>query len=29
MLGTEDDYLPNPPRIEEGIKDVLDDRGGM
>jgi pyruvate dehydrogenase E1 component beta subunit len=29
MLGMEDYYLPNPPRIEEGIKDVLDGEGGV
>ncbi len=28
MLGMEDYYLPHPPRIEEGIKDVLDLKGG-
>jgi len=29
MLAMEDFYLPNPPRIEEGIKDVLDGEGGV
>jgi len=29
MLGMEDYYLPNPPRIEEGIKRVLDVEGGV
>jgi pyruvate dehydrogenase E1 component beta subunit len=29
MLGREDYYLPNPPRIEEGIKDALDVKGGV
>lgn len=29
MLGREDYYLPNPPRIEEGIKDALDVNGGV
>jgi pyruvate dehydrogenase E1 component beta subunit len=29
MLGREDYYLPNPPRIEEGSKDVLDIEGGV
>lgn len=29
MLAMEDFYLPNPPRIEEGIKDALDGKGGV
>jgi pyruvate dehydrogenase E1 component beta subunit len=29
MLAMEDFYLPNPPRIEEGIKDALDGTGGV
>jgi pyruvate dehydrogenase E1 component beta subunit len=29
MLGMEDYYLPNPPRIEEGIKRALDGAGGV
>lgn len=29
MLAMEDFYLPNPPRIEEGVKDVLDGKGGV
>jgi pyruvate dehydrogenase E1 component beta subunit len=29
MLGREDYYLPNPPRIEEGIKAALDVEGGV
>ncbi|USZ73633.1 alpha-ketoacid dehydrogenase subunit beta [Natronosalvus halobius] len=29
MLGMEDYYLPNPPRIEEGIKRALDLEGGV
>lgn len=29
MLGMEDYYLPNPPRIEEGIKRALDVKGGV
>lgn len=29
MLGMEDYYLPNPPRIEEGIKSALDVVGGI
>jgi len=29
MLGMEDYYLPHPPRIEEGIKKVLDGNGGV
>lgn len=29
MLGMEDYYLPNPPRIEEGIKRSLDIEGGI
>ena len=29
MLAMEDYYLPNPPRIEEGITDTLEARGGV